>query len=126
MDAVEVDTPSSEGKEEELVVSTALITGAGRNMGRHLARKFAEEGYQVVLCARSADSVESVAAEIRAAGGSAISSATDVSDPQQVAELMRTAELTYGGVDVLINCAVVRVQRPITEMTFAEWRLVTG
>ena len=105
---------------------TALITGAGRNMGRHLALRFAESGYQVVVCARTAESVESVAQEVRAASGLALALPTDFGDPEQVSDLMQAAQTTYGGVDVLINCAVVRVQRPITEMTFDEWRLVTG
>lgn len=105
---------------------TALVTGAGRNIGRHLARRFAAAGYQVVVCARTPSSVEAVAKEIESAGGTALAVAADVSDPDSVAALAAAVADRFGGVDVLVNNAVARVQHSIEDMTVEEWRLVLG
>lgn len=105
---------------------TALITGAGRNIGRHLARRFAGAGYQVVVCARTPASVEAVAKEIENEGGVALGVPADVSDPDSVAALVMAATDRFGGVDVLVNNAVARVQRSIEDMTVDEWKLVLG
>ena len=105
---------------------TALITGAGRNIGRHLAKRFAGAGYQVVVCARTPESVAAVAKEIEEAGGTALGVPADVSDPGSVETLVATATERFGGIDVLVNNAVSRVQRPIEQMTVEEWRLVLG
>lgn len=105
---------------------TVLVTGASRNIGRHLAERLAADGHRVAVCARTVETIEEVAHGIRDAGGEAVGLAVDVADPDAVAEMVATVERQLGAIDVLINNAVVRVQRPITEMTFEEWRLSLG
>lgn len=102
---------------------TALITGAGRNIGRHLAESFAANGYAVVVNARSEDAINEVAAGIQQAGGQALAVAADVREADQVSAMVDRASDTYGGVDVLINCAVVRVTMPIEETSLENWQL---
>lgn len=104
-------------------MKTVLVTGAGRNIGKHLAERFAEHGYNVAVNARSEDSVASVAEGIRARGGSAMAVPADVRDRDQVRAAVSRVDEAFGGVDVLVNCAVIRVMMPIEEMDLAMWRL---
>ena len=103
---------------------TVLVTGSGRNIGRDVALRFAREGFRVVLNARGAEQIEAVAEEIRGAGGTALAVAADVSDARQVADMVERAAAELGGIDILVNNAVVRVQKPMLEMSDDEWRLV--
>jgi len=105
---------------------TVLVTGASRNIGRHLAIRFGEAGYNVVACARNSETLEPVAAGIREGGGSAIGIPADVADPNSVESMFSKIENQFGGVDILINNAVARVVMPIEEMTFDQWRLTLG
>lgn len=102
---------------------TVLITGAGRNIGRHLAESFAAAGYAAVVNAHSSDAITEVAEGIEGSGGRALAIPADVRDPAQVEEMVEQATATFGGVDVLINCAVVRVTMPIEETSLEHWRL---
>ncbi|MGV6872970.1 SDR family NAD(P)-dependent oxidoreductase [Pseudochelatococcus sp. B33] len=102
---------------------TVLVTGASRNIGRFLAQRYAADGYRVVICARTGKAVEDLAREIRAAGGQAFGMAADVTRPDQVAALIDAAEKEFGGIDILVNNAVVRVVRKFDDMTFEEWKL---
>lgn len=102
----------------------AVITGAGRGIGRAVAVRFAESGAKVVLAARSEDEIIEVAREIAAAGGSAIAVKTDVSSEADVKNLMASAESTFGPVDILVNNAGVMILRPLAETTVEEWNYI--
>ena len=97
---------------------TAIITGASRGIGAATAKALAEAGAHVVLAARSTDAISAVAAEITAAGGSAIARPCDVSDFDDVAALVKAAEDTFGPVDILINNA--GVIEPIEHMATSD------
>ncbi|HEX3981502.1 MAG TPA: SDR family NAD(P)-dependent oxidoreductase, partial [Acidimicrobiales bacterium] len=83
----------------------AVITGAGRGIGRVAANLFAAEGAQLVVADVAADLADSAAAEIMAAGGSATAVTVDVSDETQVHAMVDAAVTTYGGLHVLFNNA---------------------
>jgi NAD(P)-dependent dehydrogenase (short-subunit alcohol dehydrogenase family) len=106
----------------EAFVRTALVTGAGRNIGLAVARRLAAAGHRVVLNARSAEAVEEAAAAIVADGGAALGVAGDVSDRDDVGGLVDRAREEFGDVDVLVHCAAVRVHRSFLEMSEEEWR----
>jgi NAD(P)-dependent dehydrogenase (short-subunit alcohol dehydrogenase family) len=89
-----------------------------------MAFRFARDGHTVVVNSRSAPAIEAVAEEIRQQGGKAIAIAADVTDPVQVSKMVKEAEEQAGPVDVLVNNAVMRVQRPMLEMSDEEWQLV--
>lgn len=103
---------------------TVLITGASRNIGRRLAERFAQQGDRVAVNARREDVLAEVVAEIQSAGGSALAVPGDISVPEIAVDVVAQVEQTFGDVEVLINNAVVRVQKPILETSFEEWRLV--
>jgi NAD(P)-dependent dehydrogenase (short-subunit alcohol dehydrogenase family) len=102
---------------------TVLVTGASRNIGRYLSRRYAEDGYRVAFCARTGTAVEDLAREIRANGGEAFAMQADVTRPDEVAAFVEAAGKRLGSPDILINNAVVRVTQKLDDMTFAEWRM---
>ena len=77
----------------------AIVTGASSGIGRGIAMRFAKMGVKVVLSARRQEELEGVAAEIRSHGGTAIVAPCDVTNPEDVAHVVRTAvdELGRGG-----------------------------
>jgi 3-oxoacyl-[acyl-carrier protein] reductase len=95
---------------------TVLVTGSSRNIGRALARRFARAGYHVVLNARSAEALGPVAEEVHDLGAQVLVGAADVRDGDALNEVVDHATSTFGGVDVLINNAVLRANTPIDEM----------
>lgn len=102
----------------------ALVTGAGRNIGRAVAHDLARTGHAVVLDGRRIEPLQRVRREIEAEGGVAIDVPADVTDPDAVEALVATAVENFGGVDVLVNNAVVRSQRPLADMPLEEWQVV--
>jgi short-subunit dehydrogenase len=83
----------------------ALITGASSGIGAAAARQFAGEGAQVALVARTAATLERVAAAIRTGGGSARAFPADVKDPAACGALLQAVAETFGGIDILVNNA---------------------
>jgi NAD(P)-dependent dehydrogenase (short-subunit alcohol dehydrogenase family) len=105
----------------------ALITGSGRNIGRATALKFAEEGADIVVNARSnQEEAEAVAEEIRALGRKALPVLADVSNREQVDRMVKLALAEFGRVDILLNNAAIRPHKPFLELTQADWELVRG
>lgn len=86
---------------------TALVTGAGRGIGRAIALGLASEGVTVALLARSLDQLTEVADAISATGSTALVVPTDVGDPQGVDEAVATILAEFGALDILINDAAV-------------------
>ncbi len=84
---------------------TAVITGAGRGIGRSIALAFANEGCDVALAARSTPQLEEAAGEIRATGRRAFVFSCDVSAADQVRKLARNVREQFSGVDILVNNA---------------------
>jgi short-subunit dehydrogenase len=82
-----------------------LITGASSGIGAATARLFAEKGYRVVLAARRLDRLQSLAEEIRATGGEALPIETDVTQLNQLENLVSRTIQKYGRIDVLLNNA---------------------
>ena len=85
----------------------ALVTGAGRGIGRDIALRMAKEGYAVGLIARTKSQLDETAELIRAQGGKAIVTPTDVARHEQVVAAVETVERELGPIVVLINNAGV-------------------
>jgi 3-hydroxybutyrate dehydrogenase len=83
----------------------ALVTGAGRGIGRSVALALAAAGADVALSARSRAELEQVAGEARGLGRSALALPCDVTDPLQVARMAEQAVAELGGIDILVNNA---------------------
>ena len=83
----------------------AIVTGAGHGIGRAISQIYAEEGAAVFMCSMNLEAGEAAAAECRQAGGEATFIQCDVSQPDQVARVVKTAAGRNGRVDVLCNNA---------------------
>ena len=83
----------------------ALVTGAGRGIGRAIALAFAEEGADVALIARGRAELEEVAAEIEKLNGRTYPIACDITDKVQIMEAVKEAEARLGQIDTLVNSA---------------------
>jgi len=103
----------------------AIVTGAGRNIGRATALMLAEDGAAVVVNARANQAeADAVVAEIVANGGKALAALADIADAAAVERMVATAVSRFGGIDMLVNNAALRREKPLDAMTFAEWRAV--
>jgi 3-oxoacyl-[acyl-carrier protein] reductase len=112
---------------KELTGKVAIVTGAGRNIGRAIALTLAQAGAAVVVNVRANQAeADSVVREIDAAGGNAASVLGDIADEKTAAALAETALKRFGRIDILVNNAALRREKPIDEMSFAEWREVMG
>lgn len=99
----------------------AIVTGAGRGMGRAVASRFGSEGARVVVAEVNAAHGEEVAEQIRAAGGEARAVQVDVSRSEDVRRLFATAVERYGAVDIVVNNAGIAVGRPLVDYTEQDW-----
>lgn len=98
-----------------------VITGASSGMGEAAARHLASLGAKVVLGARRVDRLETLVKEIQAGGGDAIAIATDVTDREQVANLVDGAVRNFGRIDVLINNAGIMPLSALESLKVDEW-----
>lgn len=94
----------------------AVVTGAGKGIGKSIALSIAEAGANVVLAARTRSDLKSVAKEIEGHGGTALVVPTDVSDEQQVTRLVATTVERFGGVDILVNNAGIGVFDKVVDL----------
>ena len=107
----------------ELDSMVAIVTGAGRNIGRAIALTLAESGASIVVNARSnRGEADAVAREIEANGGKALVHIGNVADPSAVQAMADAALRQFGRLDILVNNAALRREKPFAEMDYAEWR----
>ena len=100
-----------------------LITGGGRGIGRAIALRFAREHADVVVASRTAKELDSVVAEIVAAGGRGNAAQLDLRDHGSVeAGIWRANEFLGGALDVLVNNAGIFEIKPIGELDVASWQ----
>src|SRR5262245_42983071 len=105
----------------------ALVTGAGRNIGRAIALTLAAAGAAVVINGRrNRQAVDGVAAEIAAMGGQALPVLADLADPAAVDGLVATAVARFGRLDILVNHAAALPEQALEAMTLADWHGVLG
>jgi 3-oxoacyl-[acyl-carrier protein] reductase len=108
---------------KELYGKAAVVTGAGRNIGRAIALTLAEGGASVLVNARgNRAEAEAVAREIESAGGKAIVHVGDVADAKAVQAMADAAVKAFGRIDILVNNAALRREKSFAEMDYAEWR----
>ncbi len=108
----------------QLINQIAVVTGAGRGIGRAIALKFAAEGADVVCVSRTQENSEKVTAEIRALGGKAWAFAVDVTDSAAVNAAAEKILVDCGKVDILVNNAGVTRDGLLMRMSDTDWDTV--
>ena len=106
--------PNLEGK-------TAIVTGSSRGIGRAIARRLAEDGARVVLCARTSSALDEVVRTITAASGKAAAIALDLRDADSAARLVDFAVRTFGSLDILVNNAGATRRGAFVKLTDEDW-----
>lgn len=102
----------------------ALITGAGRGIGREIALLFAQEGSSLAICDINLESAEATAKEIGALGGQALGIAADVTSLSSVEEMINKILDKFGKIDILVNNAGITRDNLILRMPEADWDAV--
>jgi 3-oxoacyl-[acyl-carrier protein] reductase len=107
----------------ELTGKVAIVTGAGRNIGRAIALALAEGGASIVVNAHSNRAeADAVVREIEILGGKALVQLGDVADAADVQALADAALNHFGRIDILVNNAALRREKSFAEMSYPEWR----
>ena len=113
--------------EKELEGRVAVITGAGRSIGREMAIELASAGCAVVVNVRqNRAEAEEVVKAIEAKGGRGMVAVADVVDAAAVNAMAQAALKAFGRIDYLVNNAALRQEKSIEAMTFEDWRYITG
>lgn len=100
----------------------ALVTGAGRNIGRSIALALARQGMAVVVNVRSSiEEGKAVVAELEALHVPALLCVADVTQPEAVRQMMRDIDAKFGRLDTLVNNAAIRRESPLCELDLNEW-----
>ena len=105
-------------------MKNAIITGAGRGIGKSIALAFAKEKFNLVLAARSISELNEVAAQCEKLGAKSLVCPTDITSERDVINLFNSAKEKFSNVDLLINNAGFGVFKQITETSLDEWNKV--
>ena len=100
----------------------AIVTGAASGLGKAIAARYAREGASVVIADLNKQQADTVAGDIKAAGGRAFGLAMDVTNEDAVNRGVAATVETFGGVDILVSNAGVQIVHPLEEFTYAEWK----
>jgi NAD(P)-dependent dehydrogenase (short-subunit alcohol dehydrogenase family) len=108
----------------DLTGRVAVVTGSARGLGKAMARGLAGAGASVVICSRTGPEAEETAAEIVAAGQTAVATTVDTADRASCERLIAFAVSTYGRLDVLVNNAGIDIIKPVEEVTGEEYQKI--
>jgi 3-oxoacyl-[acyl-carrier protein] reductase len=105
----------------DLQGKVAIVTGAGRGIGKAVSLSLAQAGCRVVLAARTRQQIEAVQEEIRAKGGHALAVPTDLTLDDDIERLVETSQTNCGMVDILINNAGWGKRAPVASANVTDW-----
>src|SRR5689334_13627287 len=109
----------------ELNGKVAIVTGAGRNIGRAIALALADAGASVAVVVRSNKAeADEVVKEITGNGGKALAQLADIADAKAVQAMADAALKRFGRIDILVNNAAIRREKNVSDMSYADWREV--
>jgi NAD(P)-dependent dehydrogenase (short-subunit alcohol dehydrogenase family) len=113
-------------KPKSLSGRIALVTGSAGGIGKAIAKKFADEGACVIITDNDAERLENAKKEFQAQYGNDVFTAEllEVTDVATMQETFNAALLTFGGVDIVVNCAGLSISKPLEDHTEKDWDLI--
>lgn len=114
----------SDNGDGRLQGKAAIVTGAGRNIGKAMAEKFAAEGASVAVVDNHTERAAAAASAIEKAGGAAVPLVVDVTREEEAAAMVDGAVEEFGRLDVLVNNVAAAINKPILETTLEDWERV--
>lgn len=110
----------------DLTGKVAIVTGAGRGLGRAMAHGLVRAGAAVTVAARTAGELDSFVDEVKAAGGQALACPTDITDEASVERMVDATVETFGRIDVLVNNSGIVASTPLIDQPADEWDRVVA
>jgi NAD(P)-dependent dehydrogenase (short-subunit alcohol dehydrogenase family) len=107
-----------------LTGKTAIVTGGGRGLGEQIAVGFAEAGANVVVCSRKLEACEEVAAKVKEYGVDSLALKCDITNPEDVRQLVEKTTERFGRIDILVNNSGASWGAPAEEMPLEAWQKV--
>lgn len=104
--------------------TVAIVTGAGRGLGRSMAHALVEAGSAVTVASRTAGELDSLVDEVKAAGGRALACPTDITDEASVQQMVDATLATFGRIDVLVNNCGIVASTALVDQHTQEWDAV--
>jgi len=113
-------------KEKPLSRKIALVTGGSGGIGKAIAEKLAQEGACVVITDMNEDALNEVNGEFKKAFGkdTAVTATLNVTDTNAIVNAFKTANLSFGGVDIIVNCAGLSISKSIADTTEADYDIL--
>ncbi|MFS0616179.1 SDR family oxidoreductase [Priestia megaterium] len=108
----------------DLTGKTAIITGGGRGLGEQMAEGLAEAGANIVLCSRKKEACQQVADRLATMGVKTLALACDISQPEDIKNVVHQTIETFGRIDILINNSGATWGAPVEEMPLEAWQKV--
>src|SRR3984957_8672595 len=108
----------------DLSGQVAMVTGASRGLGQHMAQALAKAGADLVVTSRDPNRLSDFEREIKAAGRRVRSLGLDVRNLKSIQRMVADAEAFYGRLDILVNNAGCNVRKPALDVTWDEWNVV--
>ncbi|MEI2443480.1 SDR family oxidoreductase [Priestia megaterium] len=108
----------------DLTGKTAIITGGGRGLGEQMAEGLAEAGANIVLCSRKKEACQQVADRLAAMGVKTLALACDISQPEDIKNVVHQTIETFGRIDILINNSGATWGAPVEKMPLEAWQKV--
>lgn len=108
----------------DLTGKVAIVTGGGRGLGEQIAVGFAEAGANLVLCSRNLESCKEVSDELNKKGITSIAMKCDVTNPDDINEVVKTTLEKFGRIDILVNNSGATWGTPVVDMPLEAWNKV--
>jgi len=108
----------------DLTGKVAIVTGGGRGLGEQIAKGFAEAGANVVLCSRNENACKEVSEELKSIGVESLAIRCDVTNPEDVQNVVNQTKETFGRIDILVNNSGASWGAPAEDMPLEAWHKV--
>jgi len=112
---------SSRNNEFDLTGKVAMVTGAGRGMGAHIAHTLARYGADLIICSRTGEELDKVARKIKAEDRKVLTYPVDLTQVEAIPPMVEACEAEMGGIDILVNNAGINIPQAAEEVTVDAW-----